>query len=298
MSDIAVGEQPQGAAVASGTDRPDIAEDDDVRQQSIEHVRPVAPRRRGFARWRSPILSTAFVALILAAWQLSADFKWIDPIYTSSPSSVIAMSYHFIPSSTALNDMRVSGEELVIGFGLSIITGVTLGLLMGRYVILEETGNLALNMFYSLPLLALAPIIVLWFGLGIGSKVVVVFVASLFPILVSTLTGVKGVDRTLKDMARSFNAKETQTWTTVLLPSAVPSIVSGIRLGMAGALVGVVVGEFIASSAGVGFLISQAADNFNITLLFVGLLIISVVSLIMTIGLKRLDRYFSKWRVS
>jgi ABC-type nitrate/sulfonate/bicarbonate transport system permease component len=97
-------------------------------------------------------------------------------------------------------------------------------------------------------------------------------------------------------MARSYRANDIQMWLTVLLPASLPSILSGIRIGMAGALVGVVVGEFISSSAGIGFLISQSANNFNITDMFVGLLILAVVSLILTVILRRLDRHFSKWR--
>jgi ABC-type nitrate/sulfonate/bicarbonate transport system permease component len=247
-------------------------------------------------RLRAPIMATGLVVLIIAAWQLSVSLGWVASTYTSEPSQIIVSAYHFIPSSAGLQDMATSGEELVIGFGLSIVVGVTLGLLMGRYALLEEATSLSLNIFYSLPLLALAPIIVLWFGIGIESKIVVVFLASLFPILVSTLTGVKNVDSTLKDMARSYRANDVQMWLTILLPASLPSILSGIRIGMAGALVGVVVGEFISSSSGIGFLISQSANNFNITLMFVGLLVLAVASLILTVILKKLDSHFSKWR--
>lgn len=247
-------------------------------------------------RLRAATLAVGLVVIIVAAWQLSVSLGWVNRIYTSEPSTIAVAAWHFIPSSAGLQDMATSGEELVIGFGLSIVVGVVLGLLMGRYVLLEEATSLGLNIFYSLPLLALAPILVLWFGIGIESKIVVVFLASLFPILVSTLTGVKNVDSSLKDMARSYRANDIQMWLTVLLPASLPSILSGIRIGMAGALVGVVVGEFISSSSGIGFLISQSANNFNITDMFVGLLILAVVSLILTVILRRLDSHFSKWR--
>jgi NitT/TauT family transport system permease protein len=261
---------------------------------------PAASGANSFAqrvhRLRAPVLAVGLVVIVIAAWQLSVSLGWVNRIYTSEPSTIAVAAWHFLPSSAGLQDMATSGEELVIGFGLSIIVGVALGLLMGRYVLLEEATSLGLNIFYSLPLLALAPILVLWFGIGIESKVVVVFLASLFPILVSTLTGVKNVDSSLKDMARSYRANDLQMWLTVLLPASLPSILSGIRIGMAGALVGVVVGEFISSSSGIGFLISQSANNFNITDMFVGLLILAVVSLILTVILRRLDSHFSKWR--
>ncbi len=268
-----------------------------VPDTAADEAEPAAGPRFPLRKWRSPALSTGFVLLVLAMWQVSAALKWFNPLYTSSPKAVLISAYHFIPSAEGLTDMRVSGEEFATGLLMAIVVGVGLGLLMGWYSLLEETLNLALNIFYSLPLVALAPIIVLWFGIGIASKVVVVFVASLFPILVSTLTGVKNVDRSLLNLARSCNASRSQIWRTILLPGAVPSIVTGVRLGMATALIGVVVGEFIASSAGIGYLVSQAANNFNIDLLFVGLLIIAVASVVLTVVLKAVERHFNKWRV-
>jgi ABC-type nitrate/sulfonate/bicarbonate transport system permease component len=249
-------------------------------------------------RLRSPLLSVGFVILVLAAWQLSSSMHWVNPLYSSSPSQVITSAWHFLPSAEGLNDMKISGEEFIIGLACSIVVGVVVGLLMGWYVLVEETLGLALNIFYSLPLVALAPIIVLWFGIGILSKIVVVFVASLFPILISTLTGVKNVDRTLINLARSYNATRTEIWRTILLPAAVPSIVTGIRLGMATGLIGVIVGEFISAEAGVGFLISQAANNFNTDLLFVGLLVLAVVSVILTFVLRAVERHFNRWKVA
>ena len=249
-------------------------------------------------RFRGPLLSVGFIVLVLAAWQLSSDLKWVNPLESSSPSAVARSAWHFLPSSEGLNDMKVSGEEFVIGLFFSIIVGVTVGLLMGWYTIVEETLGLSLNIFYSLPLVALAPIIVLWFGIGTTSKVVVVFVASLFPILVSTMSGVKNVDRTLVNVARSYDAGRLAMWRTILLPAAVPSIITGVRLGMATGLIGVVVGEFISAEAGIGFLISQAANNFNTDLLFVGLLVLAVVSVFLTFVLRVIERRFNRWRVA
>lgn len=248
-------------------------------------------------RLRPTVLSVGFVIVVLAAWQLASSLRWVNPLYSSSPKQVVVSAWHFLPSAEGLNDMKISGEEFVIGLACGIVIGVVVGLLMGWYLILEETLGLALNVFYSLPLVALAPIIVLWFGIGILSKIVVVFVASLFPILISTLTGVKNVDRTLINLARSYNATRTEIWRTILLPAAVPSIVTGIRLGMATGLIGVIVGEFISAEAGIGFLISQAANNFNTDLLFVGLLVLAVVSVVLTFALRAIERHFNRWKV-
>jgi ABC-type nitrate/sulfonate/bicarbonate transport system permease component len=273
-----------------------IGPDDDELEDELG-VRARGPVMRFLRQWRSPILSVGFILVVLGAWQLSYELKLINPLYTSAPSQIAAAAWTFLPSSAGLADMRVSGEEFIVGMAASIVVGVTLGLLMGWYHWFEELLALGLNIFYSLPLIALAPLIVLWFGIGLESKMVVVFTASLFPILVSTLTGVKNVDRSLINVARACDVSRLQMFRTVLLPGAVPSIVTGIRLGMATGLIGVIVGEFISSEQGIGFLISQAANNFNIKDLFVGLLVIAFASTILTTILKSIENRFNRWRV-
>lgn len=268
-----------------------------VLRSDSPHTVESPQRQRGWLRQhRATLLSIVFLILIFAAWQICASLSVVDPIYTSSPWRIVVALYHFIPTHEAAEDVRVSGTEFGIGLGLSIVAGVTFGLLLGRYPVLDETTSLSLNIFYSMPLIALAPILVLWFGIGLESKVAVVFTASFFPILLTTQTGVKNVDVTLVELARSYNADEFQVWRTVLLPGAVPSIVTGVRLGMVMGLIGVVVGEFISSSAGLGYLVSVAANNFNIDLLFVGLTIIASAALILTFALRAVERHFSRWR--
>jgi ABC-type nitrate/sulfonate/bicarbonate transport system permease component len=263
-----------------------------------ETARPRSRSRLGASikKWQPTLLSYGFVLIVLVAWQLSAVFRWVNPLYTSSPIEIIKAGAVFVVSSAGLNDMAVSGEEFIIGFVAAIIVGVIVGLLMGYYPIFENATALGLNIFYSMPLIALAPLIVLWFGIGILSKIVVVFIAAVFPILVSTLTGVKHVDRTVIDASRSFNATRVQLWQTVLLPAALPSIVTGIRLGMLTGLIGVIVGEFIVANAGIGYVITVASNNFNVTQLFVGLAIIAIVSVALTALLKAAERRFSHWR--
>jgi NitT/TauT family transport system permease protein len=253
--------------------------------------------RHGVRRYRPVLLSLSLLVLVIGAWQLSGQFRWINPVYTSTPWAIVVAAYHFLPSAEGLNDLKVSGEEVGIGLALAIVVGVIFGLLMGWYRYLEEATGLVINIFYSIPLIALAPLLVMWFGIGIMSKIVIVFLSALFPILISTLLGVKNVDKVLLDVARSFNAGRLQIWRTVLLPASVPSVITGVRLGMVGALVGVVVGEFIAATAGIGFLITVAANNFNTTLMFVGVLVIAISAVILTTLLRAVERRFSSWRV-
>lgn len=283
---------------AGGTIQPTLG----TSPSDAEASAPADPARR-HRRWRSlalrsraTVLPVLLVVAVLGAWQLSAEFNWINPLYTSSPWAIIVDAYHLLPSSEGRTDMATSGEEFAIGLALSMVAGIVLGLLLGWYKWLEETTSLALNMFYSMPLIALGPVFVLWFGIGLESKVAIVFLSSLFPQMISTMSGVKQVDRSLLDVSRSYGATRLQLWRTVVLPAAVPSIVTGIRLGMVAALIGTVVGEFIASSAGLGYLIATAGSNFDITDMFVGLLVIVVVAALLSGVLRTVERRLANWR--
>ena len=251
--------------------------------------------RLWFLRFRSTILSLSVLLLILISWQVSASIHLVNTLYTSSPFQILSSAYHFIPSRAGLNDMKVTGEEFGIGVGLAIILGIIFGLLLGFYPVLDEAAGLSLNLFYSMPLIALAPLFVLWFGIGLLSKVMVVLLAAIFPILVTTSSGAKNVDRGLLEVARFYNASRRQLWTTVLLPAAVPPIVSGVRLGILTGMIGVIVAEFIVSSAGIGYIIDLGSTDFNSTLTFMGLFIVVAAAGILTSVLRRIERHFSKW---
>lgn len=253
--------------------------------------------RATLRRWRAVLLPLLSFLVILGAWQLSASLSWINPITTSSPRAIAVQAYQFLPSAEGLNDIRVSAEEFGIGLGLAILVGVFVGLLTGWYRVFEELTSLVINVFYSLPIIALAPLFVLWFGIGITSKVAIVFITALLPIMVNTLTGVKNIDPTLFDVARAFEARPRQIWWSIVLPASIPSIIAGIRLGIIGGLIGVVVGEFVVSSAGLGYLVDTSANSFNITLMFVGLLVIGLSALLLTTVLKLIEARFNRWRV-
>ena len=248
-------------------------------------------------RWRPVLLPLLSFAVIIGGWQLFASMGWVDPITTSSPQAIAVEAYHFIPTAEGLNDIRVSAQEFGEGLGLAIVAGVFIGLITGCYRIAEEFTSLVINVFYSLPIIALAPLFVLWFGIGLTSKVAIVFITALLPIMVNTFTGVKNIDPMLFDVARAFKARPRQIWWSIVLPASVPSIVAGIRLGIIGGLVGVVVGEFVVSSAGLGYLVDTSANSFNTTLMFVGLLMIGIASLVLTTILKLIENRITRWRI-
>ena len=153
------------------------------------------------------------------------------------------------------------------------------------------------NFLYASPRIALTPLLIIWFGIDIQSKIAVIFLMSVFPILINTTVGVHSVDRDLTDLARSLNASSWQLMRTVILPSSVPFIVTGMRIALGVGLIGVVVGEFVASTSGIGYTISQAASSYEVDLVFVGLIIIGAAGVVMTEALRHLERRLAQWKV-
>jgi NitT/TauT family transport system permease protein len=191
-----------------------------------------------------------------------------------------------------------SGRNFLLGFAGAAIAGVALGILVGWYRRLRLLMDPFVNALYATPRIALIPLIILWFGIGIGSKVFVVFLSAFFPILVNTIAGVKALDHDLLRAARSFCASDRQIFTTVALPGSVPFILTGVRQGVAHGLIGVVVGEMFAGSRGIGFMIAYGGQTFATDTLFVGVAIIAFAGIILTWLAERLQQRFSQWRPS
>ena len=153
-----------------------------------------------------------------------------------------------------------------------------------------------LNLFNSLPRIALLPLIVLWVGLGVESKVTVVFLGAFFSIVIPTVQGVRTVDRRFLDVAHSFGASQRRLFTSVIAPATVPFIATGLRLGLGRALVGVVVGELYAQTEGLGVMIARASDNIQPDRMFFAILIFTFTGIVGVEGLRRVERYFDRWR--
>jgi NitT/TauT family transport system permease protein len=152
-------------------------------------------------------------------------------------------------------------------------------------------------MLYATPVIALGPLFVLWLGIGVGSKIAIIFLTSVFPILINTIVGLTTTDRNLIEVARAYGASERQIFTKIRLPSATPFVIAGLRLGVARALVGVVVAELFGARAGLGFMILGSAQNFDTAGLYVGVLILAVAGIVSVELLKALERRLAPWRV-
>jgi len=239
--------------------------------------------------------ATGVVAFIIL-WQWAGSSGAVNPLFISSPSRIIAAYGGLIASGELGKDIAVSSGEFLWGFGLSIVIGIPLGIVVGWYKPVEALLDPFINFFYATPRVALLPLMIVWLGIGPNSKIAIVFLGAVFAILISTITGVQNLDVALIRAARSFGASDMQIFRTIALPGTVPFLLTGIRLGLGHALVGVVVGELYAATAGVGYLIATAGNTFQTDKVFVGVTLIAAVGMVFTEVLKRIEQHFQSWK--
>lgn len=254
-----------------------------------------AERRVGL-RGEGAILGTVSVAGFLLLWQTSVAMGWIAPLFVSSPARILVTGFGMFRDGSIYPDLAVSGEEFILGFGLAALVGIPLGILMGWYYRLNAVLDPFVNALYATPRIALMPLIIIWFGVDLSAKIAIIFLSSVFPVLVSTMTGVRTIDRDFIRVARSFGATDRQLFRTVALPSSVPNLLTGLRLGLGHALIGIVVGEMYGASAGIGFMMQTAGATFQTDKVMVGIALIAAAGMAMTRLLKALEKRFDAWR--
>lgn len=250
----------------------------------------VAPRNLNAA------LGMFSVLVFLALWEMAVALGWIAPLFVSSPSRILIAGYGMVRDGSIFPDLAVSAEEFILGFGLAATIGIPLGILMGWYSRLNAVLDPFVNALYATPRIALMPLIIIWFGIDLPAKIVIIFLSSVFPILVNTITGVRTMERDFVKVARSFGATDRQLFATVALPSSVPNLLTGVRLGLGHALIGIVVGEMYGSSAGIGFMMQTAGATFQTDKVMVGIMIIAAAGMGMTQLLRSIEKRFDSWR--
>ncbi|MBI4522958.1 MAG: ABC transporter permease [Deltaproteobacteria bacterium] len=243
------------------------------------------------------ILGISAVAIFLTIWELTGGvLQLINPMFMSAPSLIYKAAVQLFVSGEIYNDLYVSGIEFAWGYVLSVIFAVPFGIMVGWYKRMSYIFDPFINAMNATPRVALLPLVIIWLGIGILSKVGIIFLGAVFPILINTRDGVKTTPYNLLTAARSFGASEWQIFRSVVLPSTVPFILTGLRLGVGRALIGVMVGELYAATAGIGFMITVAGATFQTDKVFVGVLIFALSGMISMEMLTKLESRFDKWR--
>ena len=244
---------------------------------------------------RKGLLSSLTMAVCLLLWEWLPRAGWVDPFFTSSPSRIVhAAAWLF--ARGLWQDIAVSLNEFGQGMLLAIVLGVLAGVLLGWYRTLDAMFEPFVTMFNAMPRVALLPLIIMWLGIGIASKIAAVFLGAFFPIAITVMAGVRTVDPDLLRCARSFCATDWQVFRTLVLPTCVPYLFAGMHLAVGRALVGVVIGEMLASQAGVGHMINQASTTFQTDKVFVGVILLTGFGCILTAALKQVGKGFETWR--
>lgn len=242
------------------------------------------------------VLRIGGIVLFLAAWEGSSRVGWLDPLFASSPSLILEKLVSMISDGSLWPHVLASANIAGLGFGFSVLVGVPLGLAMGRSKNIRaavEPFTTALN---ASPQVAFLPLLIIWLGIGIASKVALVFLGSVIIMVINTEAGVMQVDRRLVETARSFMANERQVLLKVVLPSALPYIIAGMRLGVGRTLVMVVVAEIYAATKGLGYLIFQAGGLYDTAQVFVGVVVLAGAGMLFNALLRWVEKRMAPWQ--
>ena len=239
------------------------------------------------------LISLIFVLLI---WEYYG--RRVNPILFTYPSAIAGAFVTLVANGELQSYMKESLLVLAYASVLSVLAGVLLGVVMGRFLIIEWAADIYVNALYSTPMVAVVPLIVLWFGFKVPAKVIIVFLFMVFPVLLNTYEGVKNVDRNLQEVARSFCSSESQLWRHLIIPSAVPFIVAGVRLAIGRGLVGMIVAEFYTSITGLGYMIVRYANALETDKLFVPIVVVMILGVGLLSLAKWVEGRIAPWRNS
>ena len=221
-----------------------------------------------------------------ALWELHSRFLVANALFLAAPSQIVAAIYNLAATGELWHHIAISAAEFALGYVIASVLGIALGLAMASSDTVKQALQPWISGLYATPTIALAPLFILWFGIGIWSKVIVVISLVLFPVTINTEAGLRTTSERLIEMLRTFGATRRQIFFKVSLPSAMPFILAGLKLGIGRGLIGVVVAELFGSRAGLGRLISQSADAFNMPDLFAGVVVLAVAGIVDDGGLQ------------
>jgi ABC-type nitrate/sulfonate/bicarbonate transport system permease component len=256
----------------------------------------VAPRQNFAERHRKVLLGCLAVVLFFAAWQAVFLFVPLNPLFISKPSLIFEAFFELLASGEMLNDLAVSAVPFLYGFTAAVVIGVAVGIVMGWRMRVGYALDPLMTAIYSSPLVALAPLVVVFFGVGVSGKAVIIFLLAVFPFVFNAYAGVRSVDPLLINVVRSLGGGEKDLYLKLIVPSVLPYIVAGARLAIGRALVGVLVGEFFAASEGIGYAIARFGDLFALDRMFACILAVMLIAVAMTEGIRWAERAAFPWR--
>jgi NitT/TauT family transport system permease protein len=256
-------------------------------------VRAAAASRRARHRlfvWGIRLIS---LAVVLAGWQIGAQN--IDPVLFTTPSAVVSAGVQMVLSGELWSYLWPSLVVLGVGLAISAVAGIAVGLLLARFWVLDVGLDMYITFLYSTPTVALVPVIVLWIGFETTAKIVILFLFAFFPLVINTYQGVKNVDPRLLEVGRAFHCSERQLWSNIILPAALPFIVTGLRLAVGRGLIGMVLADLYTAISGIGYLITRSASTYRVDKMFVPIVILGILGITLTALLRAAERWIAPW---
>ena len=259
---------------------------------ALADIEDIGPLPQQASRiWIIRLLSVIFV---IGAWEVLG--RQVDPLFMSFPSAIAVSAARLIASGELMVALASSLQSLILAFVIASIAGILLGLLIGRYRTVEAATDWLVNALYATPLVAIIPLVILWFGLGNGAKLFIVTILAVFPILINTIAGVRNVPPQFIDLGNSFAANEREIFTKIILPSALPYMMTGLRLGIGRAIIGMVVAEFFTAITGLGALIVKYGNQYDTATMFVPIFVLMLLGVTLSIAVRRAEQWIAPWR--
>jgi NitT/TauT family transport system permease protein len=277
----------------------------DTSATPLDSTDPQAERRRAQAvassrKLRRQLLNItirlASLAIVLILWEIFG--RHADPVLFTTPLAIAKAAVGMIGSGELWTFLWPSLVVFGIGLTLASIAGIAIGLVLARFWIVDVAFGAYITFLYSIPSVALVPLIVLWAGYETTAKIVILFLFAFFPMVINTYQGVKNVDPKLMEVGRSFRCSERQLWTNIVLPGALPFIVTGLRLAVGRALIGMVLADLYTAISGIGYLIVRTASTFQVDKMFVPIMTLGLLGVTLTALLRLLERRVAPWTLA
>jgi NitT/TauT family transport system permease protein len=242
------------------------------------------------------VLGSSVIILFLVGWELLFQYKVVNPLFISSPSRVILAVITISRDGSLLKHLGVSANEFILGYGVAILIGFPVGIILGWFKVVRAAFGPFIAAMQATPRIALMPLFIIWFGLGITSKIVVVLLSAIFPLIVNLQVAMSTIDADLVHVARAYGASRWQIFRSIALPTSLPFLITGLRLAAGRGLLGVIVAEVFGGSEGIGYMIQYAGSTFQTDKVFAGVLVVAVTGISLDFTLDRLGHYFDRWR--
>ena len=248
------------------------------------------------ARSKAWIVRLISIAVVIGAWEIFG--RQVNPLFMSYPSAIASAAVGLAGTGELWVALGSSVQTLLLGFVIASSIGVVLGLLIGRYRMVDAATDWLVNALYATPLVAVIPLVTLWFGLGDAAKLFIVSILAVFPVLINTAAGVRNVPSALVDVGTAFAANERQVFLKIILPAALPYMMTGLRLGIGRAIIGMVVAEFFTAITGLGAMIVKYGNAYDTASMFVPILLLMLMGVGITSLVRKIESMIAPWRAS